>query len=89
MDDILIYSKNRKEHEKHLEETTKKLNAAGVKLNDIKCVYRQKEIDFLGSQITKDGVKPSAEKIKAILANKHHRAAQNSRNGQLPRTVHT
>ncbi|GFS12541.1 Pol polyprotein [Elysia marginata] len=48
MDDILIHSKNSKEHEKNIEETLKKLKAAGVKLNDSKCLYKQKEIDFLG-----------------------------------------
>ncbi|GFR84159.1 Pol polyprotein [Elysia marginata] len=68
MDDILIHSKNSKEHEKNIEETLKKLKAAGVRLNDSKCLYRQKEIDFLGFKINKDGVKPSDEKVTAILA---------------------
>ncbi|GFO48547.1 Pol polyprotein [Plakobranchus ocellatus] len=68
MDDILIYSKNKKELEKHLEETMKKLDAAGIKLNASKCVYRQTATDSLGFKINKDGVKPCDEKVKAILA---------------------
>ena len=66
-DDILVFSENEDDHEKHLKNTMEKLNSAGIKLNKEKCQFRQQEIDFLGFVIEKDGVKADPRKTEAIL----------------------
>ena len=66
-DDILVFSENEKDHEKHLKNTMEKLNSAGIKLNKEKCQFRQQEIDFLGFVIDKDGVKADPRKTEANL----------------------
>ena len=66
-DDILVFSENEEDHEKHLKNTMVKLNSAGIKLNKEKCQFRQQEIDFWGFVINKDGVKADPRKTEAIL----------------------
>ncbi|KAL8615932.1 hypothetical protein ACOMHN_034608 [Nucella lapillus] len=66
-DDILIYSKTEKDHAGDLDRVMKKITGANLKLNEGKCEFRKKEIEFLGHIITKDGVKPDPEKVAAIL----------------------
>ena len=41
LDDIIIYSRNDKEHLEHLEEIFKRLKAAGLKLKLEKCLFLQ------------------------------------------------
>nr|KAG5701917.1 hypothetical protein BaRGS_014982 [Batillaria attramentaria] len=65
-DDILVFSNNEADHEQHLERVTKKLKDARLKLNASKCVLRQKEIEFLGFRIGKEGVRPDPGKVEAI-----------------------
>ena len=66
-DDILVHSKNAADHEIHLNETLRRLHEAGVKLGKEKCQFRQSEIKFLGSIISKDGVRPDPDKTAAIV----------------------
>lgn len=66
MDDILVYGKDEAEHETRLAEVLKVLRAAGLKLNEDKCHYGQKEITFLGHKFTPDGVVADHEKVEAI-----------------------
>ena len=65
-DDITVYGKNDNEHDLHLHETMERTRKAGIKLNDEKCVIKTKECNFFGMLYTPDGVKPSANKIRAI-----------------------
>ena len=66
-DDILVHSKNAADHEKHLSDTLRRLDEAGVKLGKEKCQLRQSEIKFLGSIINKEGVRPDPDKTAAIV----------------------
>ena len=43
------------------------IQEAGLKLNLKKCVWRQPEVTFLGHKFSKDGVRPDAAKVKAIV----------------------
>jgi hypothetical protein len=51
LDDIIIYSKNEEEHEKHLRIGPKRLREYKVYAIPIKCDFYQKEIHYLG-QVT-------------------------------------
>ena len=66
IDDILIASRSKEEHEEHVRIVLKRLNDAGLTLNISKCVS-QPEVNFWGHQVTKEGIRPLEERIRAIL----------------------
>lgn len=66
IDDILVYGKTQEEHDERLDKVKKTLEAYGVLLNKNKCVYRVKQIEFLGVLLTQEGVKPSPRKVEAL-----------------------
>lgn len=67
LDDILIYSKNGKEHEKHLRVvlTCLRENQLYGKLS--KCSFFQKKVHYLGHIISGEGISADPEKVKAIM----------------------
>ncbi|KAK3758206.1 hypothetical protein RRG08_019679 [Elysia crispata] len=65
-DDILVFSDDEKNHAKDLEETKNRLRNIGLKINEEKCSFFQKEIDFLGFFISENGVRIDPNKIAAI-----------------------
>ena len=67
LDDILIYSKNEKEHENHLRVvlTCLRENQLYGKLS--KCSFFQKEVHYLGHIILGEGILVDLEKVKAIM----------------------
>lgn len=67
IDDILVMSKNKEEHLKHLRILFERLEKYGLHINASKCVFGVPVIDFLGFQISKDGVKPSPSRVSAIV----------------------
>jgi hypothetical protein len=67
LDDIIIFSKNKTEHQKHLEIILGKLKAADIALNESKCKFFKEEVKLLGSIVSKGKIKPDPTKISAIL----------------------
>merc|ERR1712055_1014621 len=66
MDDILVYSKNQKEHMETLEEIFKRLEAAGLAINAKKCIFGQQTVEFVGYVVNRDGITPLQRKVDAI-----------------------
>jgi hypothetical protein len=68
IDDILIFSKNEEEHDKHLCLVLQKLreNQLYVKLN--KCEFWLKEVSFLSHIISKGGIFVDPSKVKDVLS---------------------
>lgn len=66
MDDILIHGENKEIHDERLAKALKVIEAAGLKLNERKCRFRQDRIRFLGHVIDKDGVRPDPDKVAGI-----------------------
>ena len=66
LDDIIIYSRSKKEHLEHLEEIFKRLKTAGLKLKLEKCCFFKKHIQYLGHLISADGIQPLPEKLESI-----------------------
>lgn len=52
---------------KHLREVIERLKKFRLRINLGKCEFAKKEIDFLGYSINRDGIKPTGEKVNAIL----------------------
>lgn len=66
LDDIIVAGESREQHDMRLENVLKVLRQNNLTLNREKCKFGLTQIDFLGSTITKNTVRPSQEKIKAV-----------------------
>lgn len=66
MDDILVHGIDTKEHDERLAKVMKRIADAGMTLNKKKCQYRVRELIFLGHHISKEGISPDPEKVRAI-----------------------
>ena len=66
MDDILVFSKDRAEHDKRLHNVMNRIQQAGVTLNTDKCEFWRDELTFLGHVVSKHGTSPDPDKLKAI-----------------------
>ncbi|KAK4406374.1 Retrovirus-related Pol polyprotein from transposon.6 [Sesamum angolense] len=67
IDDILVYSKNREEHEKHLRIVLQILKENELYAKLSKCQFWVNQVVFLGHVISGDGVMPDPSKVKAIM----------------------
>ena len=67
IDDVLVTGKNNEEHLKNLEKVIEKLAEAGLTVKKEKCEFFKDEINYLGHKISKEGLKKSDDKVKAIL----------------------
>ena len=66
LDDILIFSETFESHLNDLKEVFSRLREAGLKLGPSKCRFAKQKCNFLGHEISKDGIRPPAERITAI-----------------------
>jgi hypothetical protein len=67
IDDILIYSKNREEHEEHIRLVLQVLREHQLYAKFSKCDFFQKQVHYLGHIISKEGVAVDPNKIKSIM----------------------
>jgi hypothetical protein len=67
LDNILIYSRNEREHEEHLRIVLSCLRKNKLYGKMSKCSFFQKEIHYLGHIISGKGILVDPEKVKAIL----------------------
>ena len=66
IDDILIASENHREHRDHLRSVLELLHINGLVIRKDKCVFGASAIDFLGHDISGDGIRPLPSKIDAV-----------------------
>ncbi|KAL9858921.1 putative nucleotidyltransferase, Ribonuclease H [Arabidopsis thaliana] len=66
IDDILIYSRSRKEHVEHLRIVLQRLRDHQLFVKLSKCSFWQKKIGFMGHVISEEGVAVDPEKITTI-----------------------
>lgn len=66
MDDMLVKSLSFEQHLKDLEKVFTVLKEYRIKLNSAKCVFNIKVGKFLGFMVSKDGIEPNPEKLKAL-----------------------
>ncbi|WVZ89681.1 hypothetical protein U9M48_036053 [Paspalum notatum var. saurae] len=67
IDDILIYSKNEKEHEEHLKIVLARLREHKLYAKFSKCAFWLKEVSFLGHILSEKGVAVDPSKVKDVL----------------------
>ena len=66
-DDVVIHGKDTEQHDKYLQEFLQRCQDKSIKLNRDKFELRMNEITFMGHRITRDGLRPDPDKIKAIV----------------------
>lgn len=66
IDDILIFGKNQSECLDRLEEVLHLIENANLTLNLAKCDFLKDRIDYLGYEISADGVRPGEKKILSV-----------------------
>jgi len=68
IDDILIYSRSREEHELHLRQVLKVLKEKQLFANLSKCEFWLEEVKFLGHVISKEGLAIDPSKVEVVVA---------------------
>lgn len=66
IDDILIFGDSEEEHDIRLQQVLKTLKDNDILLNREKCIFKVKKVNFLGHELTSDGVKPLKRYIESI-----------------------
>lgn len=66
--DILIFSKNKEEHQKHICLVFEKIHKQGFYAKLEKCLFHKIKIEFLGFIVTMEGLKMDPKKVEAILS---------------------
>ncbi|MCU1415826.1 MAG: hypothetical protein JWN80_3166, partial [Microbacteriaceae bacterium] len=66
LDDILVFSKDIKEHEGHVREVLKRLRAGRLYANASKCEFSIKSCDYLGYLVSPSGITMDPAKVKTV-----------------------
>ncbi|XP_063923109.1 uncharacterized protein K02A2.6-like [Zophobas morio] len=66
IDDIILYAKDEREHDKILKLVLERAREFGVKFNKSKSKFNQKEIKYVGHILSRDGIRVDPSKIEAI-----------------------
>jgi hypothetical protein len=66
LDDILIFSQTKEQHIGHVQAILKKLHHTKLQLKAKKCEFHVQETDFLGHQITNEGIQTDYNKVQVI-----------------------
>jgi hypothetical protein len=67
LDDILLYSKNKKEHKHHVRLVLEKLQECGLYAKQNKCLFYQSIVEFLGYIVSGNGIIMDGKKIQTII----------------------
>ena len=66
LDDIIIFSNTFEEHVEHLQEVFNKIREYKLKLSIEKCKFLCKEVVYLGHIVSREGILPCDDKVKAV-----------------------
>ena len=66
LDDILIASRTRQEHEEHIKQVLSILKQNGLVVNSQKCVFAKSSVEFLVHTVSAEGVSATPKHLSAI-----------------------
>ena len=66
LDDVIIHSRTKEKHIKHVRAVLQKIREANLKLKSIKCKWFEQELTFIRHRITARGIEPNPRNIKKI-----------------------
>jgi hypothetical protein len=67
LNDIIIYSNNKKKHIQHVKKILQRLREANIQADVNKCEFHTTETKFLDMIVERDDIKMNFEKVKAIV----------------------
>ena len=67
IDDILVYSRSREQHDEHLREVLRVLRSERLYAKFSKCDFWLREVQFLGHLVNQNGILVDPAKIEAIM----------------------
>lgn len=68
LDDVIIASENENQHKTHLEQVFQRFKNFGLTINLSKCRFGQKSVEFLGHEVSIEGIKPLQDKVDGIVS---------------------
>jgi hypothetical protein len=66
LDDILIYSRTKEEHEQHVRRVLDALREQKLYAKESKCELFHHEVEFLGHRVGRDGIRMMEDKVEAV-----------------------
>ena len=67
IDDVMIATETEKEHDEIIEEVLRKMEENDLFVKPEKCVWKTKEVEFLGVIIGLDGVRMEKKKVQGVI----------------------
>src|SRR5947207_8795006 len=67
LDNILIYSENKKNHEKHIQEVLKKFQEKNFYFKSEKYEFHKQQVKYLEHIVTTEKLEMNSEKIKVMI----------------------
>ncbi|XP_064417743.1 uncharacterized protein LOC135358269 [Latimeria chalumnae] len=67
LDDLIIFSVDRQQHEDRLVKVLKRLADHGLKLSPNKCKFFQRSVKYLGHIVSANGIQPDPSKVSAVV----------------------
>lgn len=66
LDDILVFGRSQEEHDLRLKALMRRLEEYGVLLNLEKCIFCVDKLEFLGHELSVEGIRPNQSRILAL-----------------------
>ena len=67
IDDKIVHADTEMKHDARLNSVLDRCKKINLTLNKGKCVFKVKEVTYIGHKLTQEGIKPDEEKIRAIV----------------------
>lgn len=67
LDDVLVYSKSRKEHRQHVDAIVQRLYESGLQIDIDKCEFETTRVKYLGLIVTPTGIEMDPDKVASVL----------------------
>ena len=66
-DDLIVHGKSIEEHDQSLHKVLQRLEEKNLTLNPMKCGFRMDKVVFMGLLLSKYGIDPTEERVRAVL----------------------
>src|SRR2546421_1374726 len=67
LDDILIFSDNEKDHERHVKKVLRRLQEKNLYLKSEKCEFHKQQVKYLEHIVTTNRLEMDPEKVKTVI----------------------
>ena len=66
IDDIIVHAETEVKHDHRVHAVLERCEKINLTLNKEKCIFKVKEVTYIGHKLTQEGIKPDNEKVRAI-----------------------